>query len=289
MIIIDFNQVVFATFFAAVRQHTNVAIEVPMVRHMTLNMLRAIRQRFKLHDVVIASDSVNNWRKDYFPHYKARRKQSREQTDVDWGALFNSLDTIRHELHENFPYTFIQVDGCEADDVIGTIVFNRHAREFFMETVDNSETIIISADKDFKQLQRYNGVSQYDPINKRWIKEDNAEETLFDHILRGDKDDDIPNVLSDDDTFIVEGKRQNSMTKKRIEMLQAVQSDENHKYYRNYIRNKTLIDLTMTPEKYKKEIVKFFLIGPRTNDKSKLYSYMVKHRLSALLEHLDQF
>lgn len=289
MIIIDFNQVVLASFFAAVKQHTNVAVEVPMVRHMTLNMLRSIRSKFKKHEVIIASDSVNNWRRDYFPNYKARRRKNRETSDVDWGAIFTSLDVIREELKENFPYTFIEIDGCEADDVIGTLVYYRHEFTPNLYRVEGDETIIISADKDFKQLQRYSDVSQYDPIRNRWIEETDAKASLFEHILRGDADDDIPNVLSDDDTFIVAGKRQTPMTKKRLEALQDVQETPNHKYTRNFIRNKTLIDLTMTPENLQKDVLNIFLDGPKVTDKSKLMGYMSQHRLNGLLEHLNDF
>ena len=279
MIIVDFKQVLFATFFAAVKQHTNAVIELPVIRTMSLNMLRNIRKKFPDHDVVVASDSVSNWRRDYFPNYKARRRIKRSDSDVDWTSIFESMDVVRQEISENFPYTHIQIEGCEADDIIGTIVHHTKV----------SPVIIISADKDFKQLQTYSNVTQYDHIKGRWIKAENPYELLHEHILRGDVDDDVPNILSEDDTFVVDGKRQVPLTKKRIEMLQNVQNDENHKYYRNWIRNKTLIDLSMTPEHLRNKIIEAFEKGPMVKDRSKLYGYITKNRLSSLLENINDF
>lgn len=290
MIIIDFNQVVLASFFAAVKQHTNIAIETSMVRRMTLNSMLGILRKFKNHEVVIASDSRQTWRLEYFPHYKATRKANREESDVNWADIYSSLNTIREELQEHFPYTFIQVDGCEGDDIIGTLCLNLHEGRDFTTGDLNSETIIVSRDKDFKQLQRYPQVSQYDSVNNKWLKESDGASFLEDHIIRGDRDDGIPNILSDDDTFVDPNKRQGRMTQKRFdELWGCIQDDPNHKYYRNYIRNKTLIDLTMTPENLQREIMKIFHDGPLVKDKSKLMPYMAKHRLSSLLEHLNDF
>lgn len=286
VIIIDFNQVLFASFFAAVKQHTNIEIKLPMVRHMTMNMLGGIRRRFKDHEVIIASDSMTNWRREYFPHYKGRRRAMRDQSDVDWPAIYAAMDVVRHEISENFPYTHIQVNDCEADDIIGAIVHNQ-----YKGTTNDEKTIIISGDKDFKQLQVYEGVTQYDPIKKRTfdLSPTEAKEFLFDHIIRGDKDDDIPNVLSDDDTFMTEDKRQMSLTKKRIETLQDIQNDPNHKYYRNWCRNQTLIDLEFTPENLQREILSAFHEGSAVSDRSKLYTYFVDKRLSSLLENINDF
>jgi len=285
MILVDFNQVLFATFFSAVKSHTNLAIEEPMVRHMTLNMLRNIRTKFRDDtNFVICSDSVHNWRKDYFPFYKARRANNRSQSDVDWNAIYQSMDRIRAEIRDNFPYTYIQIDGCEADDIIGVLCSE------FDPSTSKDGVVIVSGDKDFKQLQRFSFVQQYDPVKKRMLRPDcDPAEFLREHILRGDADDDIPNILSDGDTFMVDGKRQVPMTKKRLEALKDIQNDENHKYYQNWVRNKTLIDLTMTPEHLREQILEALRQGPKVPDRSNLIEYMKKHNLSNLLENLNDF
>ena len=70
--------------------------------------------------------SLKNSHQDLFvakgQKYKANRKKDRGKSTFDWNEAFRILNKIREEIAENFPYTVIRVDGCEADDVIGTLV-----------------------------------------------------------------------------------------------------------------------------------------------------------------------
>jgi hypothetical protein len=282
MILIDFNQVLFATFFGAVKQHTNVEIQESVMRTMTLNMIREIRKRFPHDDnIVICSDSTHNWRKEYFPHYKHRRNRRRQASDVDWTSIYQSMDKIRDEICDNFPYTYIQVEGCEADDIIGTLCC------YAFSSDDIEKVTIISGDKDFMQLHRKGLVEQYDVQHKK-ITCDDPVAYLTSHILKGDSNDDIPNVLSDDNVFL-EGRRQNRLTKKRKEEISDIQNNQNHKYYRNWMRNMTLIDLSKTPEHLARKIVDLYKRGPVTPNRSKLWTYFTKNRLVSLLENIDDF
>jgi len=283
-VLVDFNQILFSSFFAAVGKHTNVVIEESMIRHMTLNTIRTLRHKFKYEDAdfVICSDStVGNWRREYFPNYKCRRRKSRDKSDVDWPAIYSAMDNIRDEIRDNFPYTYVQVDGCEADDIIGVLAnyVGRHM-----------PVTIISGDKDFRQLLTRPDIKIYDPGKKLIHRygDFDAKEYLEEHIIGGDKDDDVPNILSDSDTF-AEGRRQVVMTKKRKEMLQGIRNRENDKYYDNYLRNKTLIDLSCTPAHLCEEVIEQHKRGPITNNSSKLSGYMMEHRLGNLLEHMDEF
>lgn len=284
MIIVDLNQVLFATFFASVGKYTNVQIEEPLVRHMALNMLRNINKKFRndYGDMIIAADSVNNWRKEYFPYYKASRRKAREESDVDWKSMFKCMDSIRSDLRDYFPYNYIQIEGCEADDVIGTIVEHEHAN------YAEGSILIVSGDKDFKQLQKWNSVSQYDPVRKRWINDPDGEDYLEEHILTGDKSDGVPNILSDDNVFVTD-QRQKILTGKRRVELKGIEDRHEDKYYRNYIRNKTLIDLSCTPKELKEKILIEYEKGPNVQDRSQLLPYMMKHKMRNLIEHLSDF
>ena len=76
--------------------------------------------------------------------------------------------------------------------------------------------MIISGDKDFIQLQKYENVSQYSPILKKMVNGHNPDTYIKEHILKGDSSDGVANVLSPDHTF-VEGLRQRPLSKKKIE------------------------------------------------------------------------
>ena len=189
------------------------------------------------------------------------------------------------ELGENFPYKTVRVSGCEADDVIAALV--EHTQEFG----NNEDVMIVSADKDFIQLHRYNNVRQFSPMTKKFIQDKNPRRYLFDQILKGDSSDGVPNILSPDNTF-VDGIRQSPMTQKKMDMffenadkLQEVMEPE---VYRNYCRNKKMIDLGEAPAKLKEEIIDTY-INIKPAHRMKILNYLIKNRCRLLIECVEEF
>ena len=209
MIIMDFSGIAVSNIIV---QKMN---DESMIRHMILNSIRMYRKRYKEQygtNIILACDAGNNWRRQYYPQYKANRKKSRDASDFDWNKAWTILSQVRDEIKENFPYKVIHIDGCEADDIIGTLV------EQTQEFGHHEDVMIVSADGDFKQLQKYNNVKQFSPLTKKEVKDDNPRLNLIDKILRGDAGDGVPNVLSHDDTF-VNGDRQTPLSKKKKEAI----------------------------------------------------------------------
>ncbi len=114
MIIVDYSGIALASIII------NKTFDEQMIRHMILNSLRMYHKRYKdeYGEMVLAVDASNNWRRKAFPQYKANRKKDRGTSSFDWNEAFRILNKMREEIAENFPYTVIKVDGCEADDVI---------------------------------------------------------------------------------------------------------------------------------------------------------------------------
>jgi len=252
-----------------------------LVRHICLRSIANYRKKYqrKFGEVILCVDSMRYWRKDVFPLYKAHRKKGRDESDMDWGLIFECLNKVRDELRDNFPYKFINVYGTEADDVIGVLVEEMHSKPI----------MIISGDKDFQQLQRYDNVSQYSPITRKEIvlNKEEALEYLANHIISGDKSDGIPNVLSQDDC-IVEGIRQRPVSKKKRGILLDPLVFHDSEVERNFQRNRTLIDLTYIPNEYKKQILEEYenvKVAPR----SELLNYFIKHRLMELQDQIGDF
>ena len=257
-------------------------IDENLVRHIALKSLAFYRKKyFKTYgELVLADDSYNVWRKDVFPHYKANRKKGRDSDSKDWGLIFDCITIIREELKYNFPYKYINIPRCEADDIIGTLC----------EKYGDSEKImIISGDKDFQQLQRYEKVNQFSPITKKHIKltKEQAEEYLIDHVIGGDTGDGVPNVLSQDDVFI-SGMRQRPLSKKKRETIKDPLVMNDNEVDRNLERNRSLIDLSYIPSKYKKQILQEFdnvVVAPRGG----LLTYFINNRLMDLQESIGDF
>jgi hypothetical protein len=294
MIIIDLNQVMIANMMAQLGNHTNADINEDLLRHMVLNSIRNYRSKFvnEYGEVVIANDGKQSWRKDFFPYYKAHRRKFREESEMDWGAIFTALNQIREELRDNFPYKYIHVDGAEADDIIGTI-----CHKYGRQLGKHDPILILSGDKDFIQLQTYSNVEQFDPIRKRWIKHSNPTEYLLTHIIKGDRGDGVPNILSKDDCLI--NGRQTPCRQKYIDHLSAFFCDDDfsdlsdvdfksEEHARNFNRNMHLIDLRKTPDDIRLNIMEQFNREP-TAKRSNLFNYFIEKRLKGLVEHIGDF
>ena len=281
-ILIDLNQVLISNLMMQIGPNkTN--LDENLIRHMVLNSLRSYTRQFKTKygDIIIACDSKKYWRRDIFPFYKAHRKTDREKSGMDWHLIFQTLNKIRDELKENFPYKVIDVEGAEADDVIGILAARMSAHE---------EILILSSDKDFMQLQKYPNVVQYSPILKRFIKTDNPNEYIKEHIIRGDRGDGIPNFLSPDNTFVA-GERQKVINKKKL--TEWINGDPTKfcitdNMLRNYKRNQMLVDLDYIPDDISKKIVEAY-DRPKTGNRQKMLNYFIENRLKNLIECLDEF
>ena len=282
MIIFDYNQVAISNLMEQIGS-SKTSVDESLVRHMILNTIRTYVKKFKAThgpEVVIACDNKNYWRRDIFPHYKASRKKAREASGHDWNSIFGCLGTIRDELMQYSPYKVITVHACEADDIIGTLVQKYSATQKIM---------ILSSDKDFAQLQRFPNVEQYSPILKKQIKEPLPMLQLKQLIIRGDKGDGIPNILSADDCFVA-SVRQKPITEAKIIKWINQQPEEfcNDEMLRNYNRNEMMIDLTKVPQKLIQEILHTYE-NATGKTKQVFMNYMIANRLKNLIEVMDDF
>ena len=274
------NQIAVANLMMNLKMNNSKTIDESMVRHMILNSIRMYRieHHSEYGEVVLTWDSKHSWRRDYFPEYKASRRKGREESDLNWDDIFGTLNKIRNEIKENFPYKYLEVFGAEADDIIG----------FLCEENKDEKIIIISGDKDFIQLQKYPNVKQWSPITKKDVNGFNPTTYLKEHILRGDTSDGVPNILSPDNTFI-DGLRQRPLSRKKIQSwLLGGGSDWNDEVKRNFQRNSTLIDLSRTPEELKNQIRLEYINAPH-GDRSKLLNYFMQNKLKELTENIGEF
>ena len=281
MILVDFSGIAVATIAV------NKVNDESMLRHMILNSLRMYNKKFRqTHgQMILCCDAGNNWRRSYFPQYKANRKKTRDDSTFDWNEAFRIMNLVREEIKENFPYKVLHVDGCEADDIIGTMV--EHTQEFGQY----EDVMIVSSDKDFLQLQKYPNVRQWSHMQKKEIKDNNPKLNLIEKILTGDAGDGVPNILSHDDTF-VNGDRQTPLSRKKKDVIIEDLSDGELLYaaswYRNYQRNEMLIDLTKTPNDLREKIIDDFWIT-EPDKRSRVFPYLINKNMKMLIESVEEF
>ena len=281
MILLDYSQIALSNIIVQKLNDEN------MIRHMVLNSIRMYNKRYRKEygQMVICADGMNTWRRQYFPEYKGMRRKGKEESTMDWNEIFRIVNLIREEIQENLPYKVLHMEGCEADDIIGALAIRTQ------EFGQGEPVMIVSSDKDFIQLQKYNNVKQWSPIQKKAVADKNPRNYLFNHIMRGDAGDGIPNVLSKDDTFMSGGK-QTPLRQTRIDEwlensddLKAAMPED---LYRNYQRNKTLIDLNEIPQHIQESIINKY-DDQKLPMKMKVLNYLIKKRCTNLIECVEEF
>jgi len=286
MIIVDFNGIAIS---AIVTQ--KLEVKEDMIRHMILNTIRMYNKKYRAEygQLVIACDS-STWRRDYFPQYKFKRRENRAEDQandnkMDWNEVFRILGVVIDEIRENLPYKVVKVDKAEADDIVGAL------SEMTQEFGKHEPVMIVSSDKDFVQLQKYNNIRQFSPLLKKEMKEANPRNFLFEHIFKGDSGDGVPNILSSDDTFVT-GTRQKPVTAKKmqewISNAERLETFMDKETYRNFVRNKKLIDLSETPIVVREEIINNFESQTVAHN-SRVLNYLIEKRCRMLIESVGDF
>ena len=278
MIIVDINQIMISNLMVTINRD-NLKLSEDLVRHMVLNSLRGHNKKFRKEygEMVIACDSGNVWRRQAFPNYKAGRKANREKSEHDWTMIFDILSKVKNEIKEFLPYKVIELETAEADDIIAVLCRRT-----------NEKVLILSGDKDFIQLHN-DRIKQYNPVLNKFVGQDeNPSLYIREHILKGDRSDGIPNVLSDDNVFI-EGRRQRPLSKKKIEAwCNEIVPTFNDEEQKNYERNKTLIDLNCVPKELEDKINREFE-NFEVATRDKILGYFINKKLKTLIESIDEF
>lgn len=195
---------------------------------------------------VVCSDCSPYWRHEIFPNYKKNRKKP---TDFDVDTYKQSYKKIVETIATKTNIIAINVMGLEADDglfLLSDVV------------VDGFENMLVTEDKDLIQTKKYCGkdIPIFAPRRKIFITD--TDYSLYSHIVRGDASDGIPNIKSDTDTYVTDGKRSKVISKKRLNEsklkkdLKIIHNDES--IYSRFLLNHTLIDMRNIPTEYKKKL-----------------------------------
>lgn len=283
MILLDFSNIIIGSIMVSHKIPDTERFGEDFIRHLVLNSIRSYRNKYKnkYGEIVICTDFHSSWRKEIFPFYKAHRKVERDKQKVekgmDWSALFETINKIIIEIDTFFPYKVIRVEHAEGDDVIA--VLSRTFKE---------KSLIVSSDKDFSQLYKYKWIRQFSPMKQKMLNGIDPIVYLKEHIIRGDKGDGIPNILSEDDC-IVSGVRQKSISKKKIiNWLVQDPDDFNDEMKRGWIRNKILIDFDLIPRKITTAILEQYN-EEKKYQQGQLINYFIKNRLKYLMENMGDF
>lgn len=298
MILIDYSQVALATILTFQRELKGNEDEVKnLIRHVTLSTIKSYKKKYgkEYGQIVIATDGRQYWRKEVFEHYKASRKKNRDASDLNWKLIFDTLSEMRDDLIKYFPYKVVNVQRAEADDIIAVLTKYIQDNELIQEGLmeEPQKVLILSSDKDFKQLQLYGNVKQWSPMLKKYISATKQEIIDFkiEHIVKGDSGDGIPNLLSPDDIFLQDGVRQKSITAGRLAEFFEKGKDacRNDMEIRNWDRNEKLVSFDFIPADVEAEIIEAYKASVPINDRMGIMNYLIEKRCRLLLDELEDF
>lgn len=194
--------------------------------------------------IILCAEGGTSWRKEVYPMYKYQRHEGAKKTEKEkalWDENHKMFDRLKAELIECKMFQVISAEGAEADDVIS-----------YLALASEDPILIVSSDKDFKQLQVNPNVKQYSIIHQKWVECEDPKAFLIEHIVRGDSSDYIPSIKKPLHQLGVENKARLPVTKKFL--MDFMAGVEYEKYAERYKENAQLIDLTKQPDYIKKRI-----------------------------------
>jgi hypothetical protein len=132
-------------------------------------------------------------------------------------------------------------------------------------------------------------VKQYDPVRKKYLTENNPDRYLREHIMKGDRGDGVPNFLSKDDVFVLNGRQKPiRQTKLDVWLDQEPEAFCDDQMLRGWKRNQQLVDLNYIPDIIRKSVVEAYE-SQAGKGRDKLFNYFIANRLRNLMEALNEF
>ena len=286
MILIDFNPIAIHAL-TGINGKTNLnnpyETTNQLAQHLIYNKLRFLNKKFskKYGEIVICLEGEENWKIDEFSLYKWKRHQDKKDSSyIDWNLLYKVMEDTITYIKKFFPYTVLRMYKCEADDVIAV-----------MSKYINEQHIIISGDKDFKQLHGLHNVTQYCSKKDAFITLDvSPQQFLLEHILTGDFSDGIPNILSPDDTFVTGTRQKDIRQKYKDEFVGRLRRKElTEDELKNWKRNEKLISFGAIPKEIKLGILDLYNSYEIVGDHNTLLNYLIENKYTGLIGSIDEF
>lgn len=300
IVIVDFHQVVIASCAAQVDELKNVDTDEAknMVKHIAITIILGFKKKFRPEKIILACDAKNYWRKEEFEWYKGHRAKIKEKSEfLDWDLIRAIIEEIKIELRENFPYTLIEVDGAEADDVIAILCKYYQENDLVNTGLmdEPREIVICSTDGDFPQLQKLQNVSQWNNVKKQMIVCKNPKQFLIEHIVEGDNGDNIPSIPNGDEwakarTEGISLRAKPLMKSRMIDFYnKGIDACLDETERRNWLRNQKLIDFDFIPEHINNTVLDAFLRYEVKGNKKKLFNYFIKNQMQLLMGSISEF
>lgn len=190
VILVDQSNIFYRAYYSGKKHHT-IHPWLPIVRYFSILKKAAVMVKAKYKDpnisFIFAGDSLTKLKRTEFDStYKANRSPSKDDVFINFRKAID-------KIHDVLDLPLVRLDGLEGDDVIASLVQNN--------VFNTNRMVIMSDDKDLRQLLHFKYVSIYAPGRGFYTIEDFVEEYelqpdrfVFYKALLGDTSDNIAGV-----------------------------------------------------------------------------------------------
>lgn len=197
LFLIDGYALIYRAFFAMITRPLRTSKgENTSAAWGVVNFLLRLREKYRPDYLAWVNDAGDSFRTARYAEYKSTREKLDDELQQDFDQAVERVG----EILAAFRIPLVQVEGYEADDVIGTLASQAAAQGL--------QAVIVSGDKDFYQLVGPR-IALLNPgrggpagVDEQWVDESNAAERLgvpprqvVDFLaLVGDSSDNVPGV-----------------------------------------------------------------------------------------------
>lgn len=183
--LVDGSGYIFRAFYGLPPMTSPSGVPVNAVYGFTNMFLKLTNKIDCDYNLVLFDAKRQNFRNDFYPEYKATRKDTPEDLIPQFPIIREAVSALK--LNQ------LEMEGFEADDLIATYTSKALSK--------GMEVVIVSADKDLMQLIRP-GVSFYDPMKDKFFTPEDVKEKFGVYpekvpdvqALSGDSTDNVPGV-----------------------------------------------------------------------------------------------
>lgn len=256
------------------------------VSHLVFTNVLYTAQKFgasRENPMIMALDTKPYWRDQYYaenrmkfaeyknPKFEKYKGQRQKDDTIPWDAIYEVYGNVMSALQAHSDFFVIGVQGAEADDVIAICA------KYYAEK--GQESIVVSSDKDFRQLHEPPRVQVWDPIKKCFIPSIVVEHWKKVHAIMGDKGDNIQAIRPR-----VAEKTAEKMVK---DLDYLLQTDPDLR--ERYEFNRTLTDFDRIPSNITQKVIDTVESQGYNYDAMKLLKTFQQFRLAKIAERIHQF
>lgn len=191
IVLIDGNALIFRAYYATATRMTRNADGIPTnAIYLFSSIIMKLLEQKNFDDIIVALDSPGKkFRHQEFANYKANRKEVPAELKVQFAPIKEFLNDCNVKV--------IEVEGYEADDIIGTLAMRAISENYFVDIYTGDRDLLQLINKNATIHMMRKGLSETEVFDRNHMLEVygiEPKQIIDVKALMGDSSDNIPGV-----------------------------------------------------------------------------------------------